>query len=115
MKITHRNPTTGPFYVPPSAVVDPGYEAEVRASTEHGEREYQRRMARLAKAEARLAKARAARTPRRRLAEVAALVELRRAELDDYRRLMTGVPASAGHRGTRSYRPVPVVHGNPIP
>lgn len=72
-------------------------------------------MTRLAKAEARLARASAVKTPRRRLAELHALVELRRAELDGYRRLMTGVPASAEHRGTRSFRPVPVVQGNPIP
>jgi hypothetical protein len=115
VKITHRDPRSSPFYVPPSAVTDDAYEAEVRASTDRGEREYQRRAARLARAEARLAKARAVTTPRRRLADLAALVELRRAELDGYRRLMTGTPASAGHRGTRSYRPVPVVRGNPIP
>ena len=118
MKIAHRDPRSSPFYVPPSAVVDAAYEAEVRRSTERGEREYQRRTARLAKAEARLARARAdtpRRRHRRRLAELEAVVELRRAELEDYRRLMLGVPASAEHRGTRSYRPVPIVHGNPIP
>jgi hypothetical protein len=115
VKITHRNPAASPFYVPPSAVPDDAYEAEVRASTERGEREYQRRARRLARAEARLAGARAVTTPRRRLTELTALVELRRAELDDYRRLMLATPASAGHRGIRSYRPVPVVHGNPIP
>lgn len=115
MKITHRDPRSSPFYFPPSAVVDPGYEAEVHASTERSEAEYARRARRLARAEAKLANARAVTTPRRRLAELTAAVELRRAELDDYRRVMVGVPASAEHRGTRSYRPVPVVHGNPIP
>jgi hypothetical protein len=115
VKIIHRNPASSWWHVPPSAVVDPAYEAEVRASTENGEREYQRRAQRLARAEARLAKARAVKTPRRRLAELHALAELRRAELNGYRRLMVGVPASAEHRGTRSHRPVPVVHGNPIP
>jgi hypothetical protein len=122
MKLTHRDPRSSPFYVPPSATVDPAYEAEVRASTERGEREYARRAARLARAEARLAEARAVtprqaerRRHRRRLADLEAVAELRRAELDQYRRVMTGSPASAGHRGTRSYRPVPVTHGNPIP
>ena len=115
MKLTHRDSRSSPFYIPPSAVPDPGYQAEVDRSTERGEREYQRRAARLARAEARLARAREVTTPRRRLADLTAAVELRRAELDAYRRVMTGVPASAEHRGTRSYRPVPVVHGNPIP
>ena len=115
MKIPHRHPASSWFYVPPSAVVDDAYEAEVRRSTEHGEREYRRRMARLARAEARLARAQEVKTPRRQLAELVAVVELRRAELDGYRRLMVGVPASVEHRGVRSYRPVPVVHGNPIP
>jgi hypothetical protein len=115
VKITHRNPASSWFHVPPSATVDPAYEAEVRRSTERGEREYQRRAQRLVKAEARLAEARAVTTSRRQLAELTALVELRRAELDDYRRLMLGSPASAEHRGTRSYRPVPIVQGNPIP
>lgn len=115
MKITHRNASGSWFYVPPSAVVDADYEAEVRRSTERGEREYRRRMHRLARAEARLARAQEVKTPRRQLAELVAVVELRRAELEDYRRLMVGVPASAEHRGVGSYRPVPVVHGNPIP
>lgn len=115
MKITHRNPAASWFYVPPSAVVDADYEAEVQRCTDRGEREYQRRMARLAKAEARLAKARTVKKiPRRRLADLVAVVELRRAELEEYRRMMTSSPASATHRGPRGYRPVPPVHGSPL-
>jgi hypothetical protein len=118
MKISHRTPSANWFHVPPSAVVDADYEAEVQRSTARGEREYRRREQRLAKAEARLATARGEnrkKVTRQHLAELVALVELRRAELDEYRRLMVGVPASAEHRGTRSYRPVPPVQGNPIP
>lgn len=115
MKITHRNPTARWDYVPPSATPDAEYEAEVQASTDRGERQYRRLAERLARAEARLAKASTTRkTPRRRLADLVAVVELRRAELEDYRRMMTGSPASAQHRGPRGYRPVPPVHGNPL-
>lgn len=115
MKITHRHPAPPWFAVPPSATVDPAYEAEVRASTERSEAEYQRRALRLERAEARLAQARKTGTTRKRLASLQRVMEQRRAELDAYRRLMTRSPASAQHRGTRSYRPVPPVHGNPIP
>jgi len=118
MKIAHRNPAPGWFDVPQSAVVDAGYEAEVCRSSERSEREYRRRRQRLAKAEARLTTAQAEtrkKITRQHIAELQALVELRRAELDEYRRLMVGVMASAEHRGTRSFAPVPRVHGNPIP
>jgi hypothetical protein len=37
-------------------------------------------------------------------------LETRRAELEEFRRMMVNVPASAAHRGTSSYRPVPVAH-----
>jgi hypothetical protein len=115
VKITHRNPATSWFRVPQSAVVEPAYQAEVDRSTAHGERGYRLRQQRLANAEARLAKAQKCRnrTPARKLAELMAVVELRRAELEEYRRMMVAVAASAEHRGTRSFRPVPPVRGIP--
>jgi hypothetical protein len=116
MKITHRNAAANWFNVPPSAVIEPEYEAEVRRSTDHGEREYQRSQQRLARAETRLASARAMRKPlsRKHLAELVAVVELRRAELEEYRRMMTTVAASAQHRGVKDFRPVPPVRGIPL-
>lgn len=108
MKIAHRNPTASWFRVPESADVDPTYEAEVQRSTQHGEREYRRRQGRLARAEARLTAARAEARPRQKhLATLVALVELRRAELEEYRRMMVATAASAAHRGVKSFRPVP--------
>lgn len=41
------------------------------------------------------------------LAELWATVEIRRAELEECRRMMVESPASAEHRGVRSFRPVP--------
>lgn len=107
MKITHRNPAANWFHVPPSVTVEPEYQVQVDRATENGEREYQRRQQRLARAESRLAKAQRGKAAERRLAELTAMVELRRAELEDYRRMMVAVAASAQHRGTRSFRPVP--------
>lgn len=110
MKIAHRNPTASFWRMPESDPVDPEYEAEVRACTERGEREHERLQGRLARAERRLAKLRAerqGRKTRKRLAELTAIVEIRRAELEQYRRAMVSSPASAQHRGTKSFRPVP--------
>lgn len=99
----------------PSAAVDDAYEAEVQRSTAKGERLYRLAQKRLAAAEARLARAQAQpRIKKHVLAELAATVEIRRAELDELRRMMTSSPASAQHRGHDSYRPVPVQHGIPI-
>lgn len=113
MKITHRIPAAGWFAVPEVAAVDPDYEAEVQRSTERSEREYRMREQRLARAEVKLAKAteeahrRRGRAIRKRVADLTALMELRRAELEHYRRLMVSSPASAEHRGVKSFRPVP--------
>jgi hypothetical protein len=115
MKITHRNPAASFWRIPESDPVDPAYEAEVRACTERGEREHQRLQDRLARGEAKLARATAhARTRRGRqqVAVLTALVEIRRAELEDYQRTMVAVGASAVHRGTKSFRPVPERHGS---
>lgn len=105
MKIQHK--ATGGD--PPSAVVSDEYEAEVQRSTQRNERLYIQAQKRLEQAEARLAKARSAtksKNRKKQIADLEALVELRRNELEEYRRMMVAVAASAEHRGTRSFRPV---------
>lgn len=115
MKITHRNPSASWWQVPVSDPVEPAFEDQVRACTEHSEREYQAREARLHRAETRLARVRTQRKPKLKLLRsLEALVELRRAELEEYRRLMMAAPASAEHRGDKSFRPVPPVQGIPL-
>lgn len=107
MKIRH-NPNGG--WHRPSAVVDPDYEAEVQRCTQRAEKAHERARRRLERAEARLASAKAhktAKNKKRQIAELTAIVELRREELEQLRRTMQNVPASAQHRGTKSYRPVP--------
>jgi anion-transporting ArsA/GET3 family ATPase len=106
MKIRH-NPNGA--WDRPSATVDDDYEAQVQRSTQKAERLYARAQKRLEKAEAQLAavtSAKSAPNRKRRVAEVQALVELRRAELAECERMMTGVPASAAHRGRESFRPI---------
>ena len=44
-------------------------------------------------------------------AELAELLEMRREELRELEAMMHSVPASAAHRGTKSYRPVPSDRG----
>jgi hypothetical protein len=107
VKITH-NPHGN--WERPSAAVSAGYEAEVEQATHRSEREYRRRQERLARAEEKLARARASsqtRTRKKLIAELVAMVEMRRQELEEYRRMMVSSPASAEHRGRKSFRPVP--------
>jgi hypothetical protein len=117
VKITHRGPAANWFQVPESDAVDPAYEAEVQRSTQRSEREYRQRQERLARAEAKLAAARTEarakknRVSKKYLAELEALVSLRREELEEYQRMMLSVPASAAHRGVKSFRPVPDRNG----
>lgn len=106
MKIRH-NPNAS--WAPPSAVVSESYEDEVLRSTEKAERLYRQAQKRLADAEGRLARAQrkaSAKNRKRHLAELEAIVELRRVELEKYRRLMVSTAASAAHRGRDSFRPV---------
>lgn len=94
------------------AVVDDAYEREVQRSTSRLERLYARAQRRAERAEERLRKARSdgrKKVAAHVLAQLEAVVQMRRDELEEYRRMMVGVPASADHRGTRSFRPVPVV------
>lgn len=110
MKITHRVP---PNYVR-GAEITPEYQAEVDRTMQRAEAEYRRAQAAVAAAERRLARLerRAEKEGRRRqlrqqITTAAALVELRRIELEKYHRMATASPASAEHRGVRSYRNVP--------
>lgn len=91
-------------------IVDSAYMAEVEASTARLEREYARAEKRLnaAIAKAQKAEARTGTKPAV-VADLWAVVELRRMELDRYARMMATSPASAQHRGGKSFRPVPVV------
>ena len=114
MKIRHK---VNPHWYPPSATLTDEYADEVRRSTERGEREYRKAQRRLEQAENRLARARkhkAAANRKRQLAELEAIVELRRAELEEHRRQMVSVAASAEHRGKASYRPVPPQQGKGV-
>lgn len=107
MKIRH-NPNGA--WRRPSADVDDAYESQVQRSTDKAERQHAAAQRRLERAEERLTRAVSSKKTanrRRVIAELTAAVELRREELEGYRRLMTGVAASAEHRGTRSYRPIP--------
>jgi DNA repair exonuclease SbcCD ATPase subunit len=102
-----------PWAAPKPAELDESYEREVQRSTEKLERLHRRALKRVEQAEARLAKAKAPaprRPPPKRhvLAELEAHLAERRAELEELRRMMVSVPASAAHRGRDSYRPVPM-------
>jgi hypothetical protein len=112
VKLTHR--PGSPFWVPPSATVDPAYQAEVARMMARAERAWRQAERRLADAEHRLGRARRQQRPAKTLASLAALVELRRDELEHYRRAMEASPASAEHRGRRSFRPVPPARSRKI-
>lgn len=113
MKITHRIPAANWWSAPESDPVPPEYQAEVDQSTGRAEREFRRAKQRFERAEAKLAEARARQArsrksvSRKQIAELEALLELRREELRDWERMMVTVAASAEHRGTKSFRPVP--------
>jgi len=104
MKLRH-NPNPG--WHRPSVQIDESYANQVRRSTERAERLYAQAQKRLDRAERSLHRARRLPGTRsRQLAELEAVVELRRIELEKYRRLMQSVPQPAINRGTKSFRPV---------
>lgn len=108
MKIRHKIPLSA--IEPRSADVSAAYQAEVDASVARGEAAYRKAMLRFERAEARLTRARkqpGAKNRRRQLAELEALVELRRTELLAVHRLLQSSPQSSAHRGRKSWRPVP--------
>lgn len=98
--------------------IDPEYQREVDRSTNKLEIEYaretrkliadERRHARLART-APNAKTRGTRSHREReMRDLWTAIEARRVELRRMERLMSASPQSSSHRGTGSYRPVPV-------
>jgi hypothetical protein len=92
-------------------------EREAKATTDAAERAWRKAQERLARAEERRAKIAAmapAGVTTRRLAVAEQMVELRRAELREIERLMTGHSAPAKNRGRRSYRPVPYSDGSAL-
>jgi hypothetical protein len=92
VKITHRRPGTNWFAVPESDPVDEHYAAQVQQATERAERQYKQAQQRLAHAEKRLARALAEKARaghKKRIAQLRALVDERRAELADIERMMT--------------------------
>lgn len=109
MKIRHRVPSAECR----PAVVSDEYEAEVARATQSAERRYRQAQQRLAAAERRLEKVRSTTRPvPGDIAVATALVELRRQELDELARMMQSAPATAVHRGTRSFGPVPRTFGS---
>jgi hypothetical protein len=114
MRIKHRLPVLPAK----SAEVSAEYQAEVDRATSAAERRFRVAQQRLESAERRRDRLQAqrvtaarARQHKRDLATALALVELRRAELEELARMMQSSPASAVHRGDRSYRPVPAGNG----
>lgn len=98
MKVAHRNPVADWFAVPESDPLDDDYEAQVQQSTERGEHDYRQAQERLARAEQRLSRVVAEKVKRvrsKRIAQLRALVEERRAELAEIERLMRAAPVAA--------------------
>lgn len=111
MKIQHRIPVDRLRLSDP---VTPEYMAEVDETVRRAEIRYRNAQAAVARAEARAARAEAAMrgtacSRQRRRAWLVAVAELeqRREELARLASLTRAAPASAQHRGDRSYRPVP--------
>lgn len=96
-------------------VVDEAYEAEVRAHTAALEKQYARAQMRLRKSieDAERVDPSGA-SKKKRAAELWAIVELRRAELEELAMLMQSSPQSTAHRGTSGWRPVPISMGKRI-
>lgn len=99
--------------------VTPEYQAEVDRHTERLERRSRNAEQALARAQQhadRIAGESVSRAKRAahesRLSQALAQVEIRRAELEEYRQLMAATDyASTRHRGRDSYRPVPITYG----
>lgn len=111
MKRSRHNPIPPPWYRPLPVVLSEAYEREVERSTEKLERQYARAQKRADQAEARLARAKAVPAARAKKHQIALLeqeVELRRAELEEFRRLMNHATRSPGrgamHRTGREER-----------
>jgi hypothetical protein len=116
MKITHRIDGLGSSRNM-TGKLDARYAAEVERMTVSRERAFEKAERALGAAERKLSriqrtKHKNGRIHAREIAVAWEIVELRRAELAGYARLMTSTPSGANHRGTKSFRPVPVMHTN---
>lgn len=113
MKIKHRVRLKPP--APGGDLVDDSYEREVQRSTAALEAAYRKAQKRLEKS---LDDAKRVdperKSKKKRALELWALVELRRAELEELALQMQSSPQSAGHRGTSGWRPVPINMGKRI-
>lgn len=113
MKIKHR--TRVPRVRDGGDIVDEAYEAEVQAYTAALEKQYARAQKRLQKSIEDAEKVDPHGVSRKkRAAELWAIVELRRAELEELAMLMQSSPQSTAHRGTSGWRPVPISMGKRI-
>lgn len=115
MRIGHRIPVEHMRW---TDEVTPEYQAEVDRSTAKIEKAYKDAKKRLAAAEQKAARVRQETVGRKtkkaheaRLAQAAAIVELRRIELEKYERMMMSSPQSAQHRGIGSHRQIPARRG----
>lgn len=107
MKIRHRVPL-----VATSDPITPEYQDELDRTAAKAEAAYNRALKRLQAAELRLSRAQrkqaAPRQHKRQIAELEAMVELRRVELQKWHMMMVATPASSMHRGTAGgHRHVP--------
>lgn len=107
MKIRHRVPL-----VAKSDPITPDYQDELDRTAAKAEAAYNRALKRLQAAELRLSRAQrkqaAPRQHKRQIAELEAMVELRRIELQKWHMMMVASPASSMHRGTAGgHRHVP--------
>lgn len=107
MKIRHRVPVE---QLMRSATLTPEYQAEVDRTMAKAETAWRRAQKRLADAERRLLRAKTKPAAgkrvqhRRQIAELEALVELRRQELERTHRLMTATGAPSTKRGRKGHR-----------
>jgi vacuolar-type H+-ATPase subunit E/Vma4 len=105
---SRHNPCPPPWYIPRPVVIEDEYEQQIQRATAKLERAYAKAQRRAEQAEERLRRAKVRRGIKKHvIAELQALLEVRRAELAEYERMMVASPASAVHRGIKSYRPVP--------
>lgn len=115
MRIKHRYPVDRMRFTDD---VSAEYQAEVDRQTARRERDYEAASRRLQAAQSRRERIEhesVSKTTRekhaRRLAAAIALVEVRRLELERIDQQMRTSPQAAQHRGTGSFRPVPINQG----
>lgn len=100
MKIKHRVPVA---HLPKSDAISAEYQAEVDLATARAEARYRRAEQRIQRDEDRLVLMRAKKSTTKRVREIAeleAIVELRRLDLLRLHQMLVASPASSMHRGT---------------